>query len=196
MTDQSSSPLGEDVPPSELTSSNDRPSWETERRDDLAPWETDDRSKRGANGQFLPGNPGKAKGTPYKNTAAARRMAAEIAGIEPLQFMLKGLGYIHSRIVMEEQSEKPSARRLERLYDRGMSYARDAAPYCHPKFASITHTAQLEGPPIDIRSLDDQQLDVLILRLQRGSRPAAVDSTVIEGSAEKPGSDEPGAVSE
>ena len=186
MIDQSSSPLGEDVPPSELTSSNDRPSWETERRDDLAPWETDDRSKRGANGQFLPGNPGKAKGTPYKNTAAARRMAAEIAGIEPLQFMLKGLGYIRSRIVMEEQSEKPSARRLERLYDRGMSYARDAAPYCHPKFAAITHTAQLEGPPIDIRSLDDEQLDILILRLQRGSGGGAQPSPLIEGRAQEP----------
>ena len=113
-------------------------------------------------------------------------MAAEIAGIEPLQFMLKGLGFIHAQIVAEGQSEKPNAKTLTKLYETGMGFARDAAPYCHPKLASITHTAQLEGPPIDIRSLDDQQLDVLILRLQRGSGGGAQPSPLIEGRAEEP----------
>jgi hypothetical protein len=106
--------------------------------------------------------------------------------IEPLQFMLKGLGFIYAQIVAEEQSEKPSTRRLTRLYDRGMGYARDAAPFCHAKFVSINHTEQLEGPPIDIQSLDDQQLDILILRLQRGIREGAQLPPVIEGRAQEP----------
>jgi hypothetical protein len=104
--------------------------------------------------------------------------------------MLRGLGFIYSRILLEEQSERPSTRRLEKLYDRGMGYARDAAPYCHGKFATINHTAQLEGPPLDLRTLNDQQLDILILRLQRGTRPI-IDGDGAEVAEEEPGSDEP-----
>jgi hypothetical protein len=183
MTDDPS-PLGGDPPP-----------WEIEAaRADLARWETGlavDRSDRGENGRFIAGNPGRPKGIPSKNTAAARALAARLAGIEPLAFMLKGLGFIHAEIIIEEQSDRPNKNVLTKLYDRGMGYARDAAPYCHGKFATINHTAQLEGPPLDLRSLNDEQLDILILRLQRGTQRPIIDGTVAEGGTQEPGSDEP-----
>jgi hypothetical protein len=113
-------------------------------------------------------------------------MAAAIAGIEPLEFMLRGLGQVNGLIQEELKQPKPDAMKIIKLHEKGMGFARDAAPYCHPKFASITHTAQLEGPPIDIRSLDDEQLDILILRLQRGSGGDAQPSPLIEGRAEEP----------
>jgi hypothetical protein len=120
-----------------------------------------------------------------EGSIAARRLAAKLAGIDPLTFMLKGLGFIHNQIVIEETGEARLAT-LTELYDRGMDYARDAAPYCHGKFATINHTAQLEGPPLDLRALNDQQLDILILRLQRGTRRPIIDGAVAEVTEEEP----------
>jgi hypothetical protein len=116
-------------------------------------------------------------------------MAAAIAGIQPLEFMLRGLGQVNGLILEELKRDKPDAMKIIKLHEKGMGFARDAAPYCHPKFASITHAAQLEGPPLDLRSLNDQQLDVLILRLQRGTRRDADAGVVPEGAAQETGSD-------
>jgi hypothetical protein len=168
----------------------DPPPWEIDAARHLPRWELDNpvRRERDVLGRFVTGNLGRPAGVQNKttSTAAARQLAARLAGLEPLQFMLKGLGFVHGRIVLEEQSDKPSTRRLERLYDRGMSYARDAAPYCHGKLATINHTAQLEGPPLDLRALNDQQLDILILRLQRGTRRPIIDGAVAEVTEEEP----------
>ena len=186
MVDDEPSPLGGDPPAWEINEAR-RPPWETEP--ERPPWETVVRSDRDAFGQFAKGNPGRPKGIAPKAGPAARRLAARLAGIEPLPFLLRALGYCYSNILIEEAREKPSTRRLDRLYDRGVGYARDAAPYCHGKLATITNVAQLEGPPLDLRTLNDQQLDILILRLQRGTRRPIIDGAVAEVTEEEPRSD-------
>jgi hypothetical protein len=64
---------------------------------------------------------GRQKGTPNRATAAR---AAEIAasGLTPLQFMLQVL------------------RDTKRTHAERYKAAVDAAPYVHPKFASVAHT--------------------------------------------------------
>jgi hypothetical protein len=77
----------------------------------------------------LPKSGGRQKGTPNKATAAK---AAEVAasGLTPLDYLLS--------VMRDDQVPRP-----ERV-----DAANKAAPYIHPKLASIEHTGEDGGPLI------------------------------------------------
>ena len=80
---------------------------------------------------------GRQKGTPNKATAAR---VAEIAatGETPLAFMLR---------VMRDESKEFAVR---------LDAAKGAAPYVHPKLATIEHTGK-DGGPIETADVSDNE---------------------------------------
>ncbi|WP_245421899.1 hypothetical protein [Rhodoplanes serenus] len=81
---------------------------------------------------------GRRKGTPNKATA---KREAEIAasGLTPLEFMLG---------VMRDEKETRDVR---------LDAAKSAAPYVHPKLASVNHRGQIGV--YDLTKATDEQLD-------------------------------------
>lgn len=83
---------------------------------------------------------GRKPGTPNRVTAA-KAAAIAVSGLTPLDYMLS---------VLRDES----ADRHER-----MEAARNAAPYIHPKFASLEHSGHLQTfpvGPIEIRLVKAQ----------------------------------------
>jgi hypothetical protein len=75
---------------------------------------------------------GRKKGTPNRATAEKAKKIAE-SGLTPLDFMLD---------VMRDPA---------REYPIRMDAAKSAAPYVHPKLASIEHTGA-DGGPIEVKT--------------------------------------------
>ena len=82
---------------------------------------------------------GRRKGTPNKATAVRQ---AEIAGsgLTPLDFMLS--------VMRDEQAD--TATRLDA--------AIKAAPYCHPRLATIDHTHSRDGGPRAVYLISDKPM--------------------------------------
>lgn len=79
----------------------------------------------------LPKTGGRAKGTPNKRTLA-RQSKMALSGLTPLEFMLRVL-------------RNPKATMEERMWA-----ADKAAPYMHPKLASVEHSGPA-GNPIKVQ---------------------------------------------
>lgn len=96
-----------------------------------------------ARGGSRPGA-GRRKGTPNKASAERQRRVAE-NGQTPLEYMLK---------VMRDS--KASDQRRDDM-------AKAAAPYVHPKLASMQHTGRNGGPiqSVDFTKMSDDDLDRL-----------------------------------
>lgn len=77
---------------------------------------------------------GRQKGTPNRATAAKAKEIAE-SGLTPLDFMLE---------VLRDPTQE---------YPIRMDAAKSAAPYVHPKLASIEHTGDADNP-IHIAEVD------------------------------------------
>jgi len=110
---------------------------------------------------------GRTKGTP--NRATARR-ESEIAqsGITPLQYMLK--------VMRDEEADK----------ERRDDMAKAAAPYVHPKLASMQHTGKGGGPIqtvnlTDLTQDDLERLESLFGNLAHSASDDAEDDTGGEG---------------
>lgn len=68
-------------------------------------------------------------------------------GITPLEVMLKAM-----RVHAENED-----------WDTASAFAKDAAPYMHPKFASVQHTGPNGGPvKIDLTNLPPDEIERLI----------------------------------
>jgi hypothetical protein len=77
---------------------------------------------------------GRPKGAP--NKANAERQAAIVAsGLAPLDYLLS---------VLRDESADPHER---------MEAAKSAAPYVHPRLASIEHAGKDDGSPIQIKEI-------------------------------------------
>jgi hypothetical protein len=80
-------------------------------------------------------NAGRKRGTPNKATAA-RQAEVEASGITPLEYMLK---------VLRDENANPHQR---------FEAAKSAAPYVHPKLASIQHGNDLDNPLNSVTDAD------------------------------------------
>lgn len=77
---------------------------------------------------------GRKKGTPNKATAAKARQI-EASGLAPLDYMLT--------VLRDERAEQHAR----------MEAAKAAAPYVHPRLASIEHTGK-DGGPIEVTRIE------------------------------------------
>jgi hypothetical protein len=87
---------------------------------------------------------GRRKGTPNKATAKREREVSR-SGLTPLEYMLKVM------------------RNAKASDDRRDDMAKAAAPYVHPKLASMQHTGRGGGPiqTVDLSKLSGDALDQL-----------------------------------
>lgn len=79
---------------------------------------------------------GRKKGTPNRATAEKAKKIAE-SGLTPLDFMLQ---------VMRDPSQEDAVR---------LDAAKAAAPYVHPKLATIQHTGA-NGGPIEVKTTETE----------------------------------------
>lgn len=97
---------------------------------------------------------GRKKGTPDKRTKA-RYDAIAAAGVTPLQYLLQGLGYWHEQIRIElAKGADASEERLAAAFAADKEFARDAAPYCHSRLASVDHSGRVD---LDLTRLTEEQ---------------------------------------
>lgn len=92
-------------------------------------------------GGARPGS-GRKKGSKNKVQPQAERRAhaREVAGIEPRDFLLRGLRFYNEKIDDElAKGEKADRAEIDRCYAIGREYAKDAAPYVHPKLQAMPH---------------------------------------------------------
>ena len=101
---------------------------------------------------------GRTKGVPNRATAARQeQIAAE--GATPLDVMLENMRFAHEHAAevlakvmsLEPEGETPGEgldafRELLRFRQIAEDCAKDAAPYVHPKLASIEHKGSKENP--------------------------------------------------
>ena len=102
---------------------------------------------------------GRQKGTPNK-AKANRDLAIRIAGIEPKQFLLNGLGFYQGLIEAEiEKGADADLTALREAFTAGREFAKDAAPYCHSRMPQLTELTGLGGGPIETetRVIDDTE---------------------------------------
>lgn len=98
---------------------------------------------------------GRQKGTPNRRTSE-RMQAIEAGGAMPLEIMLGA-----ARTLWAKAHEGGSVD-LD-MVERASSMAKDAAPYVHPRLASVAHTGR-DGGPIavaDLSRLSNDQLATL-----------------------------------
>lgn len=96
----------------------------------------------------------------------SRDAAIESAGITPRDFLIAGLAFHYKQVRTEQRKgAKADAHKIADAFAAGREFAKDAAPYCHAKLASIEHSGREGGPPIKVESLTDAQLDILIERI-------------------------------
>lgn len=89
---------------------------------------------------------GRRKGTLNRRTREIAEQAAT-SGLTPLEVMLRAM----------------SEHVKEKRWDQAAVFAKDAAPYMHPRLAAVEHTGR-DGGPIEFRdlsSLDDDELIAL-----------------------------------
>lgn len=121
---------------------------------------------------------GRQKGTRNKATAARQeQVAAE--GVTPLDVMLENMRFAHkhaAEVLAKVMSLEPEAsgegldayRELLRFRQIAQDCAKDAAPYVHPKLASIVHKGDKENPlTLLLESIDGQTRG-----LPKGKAPA------------------------
>ena len=82
---------------------------------------------------------GRLKGMPNKATLKREKAIAE-TGLTPLDYMLA---------VLRNEDNAPDLR---------LDAAKSAAPYCHPKLATITHNGPDGGPMVFVLSKEDVAL--------------------------------------
>lgn len=101
---------------------------------------------------------GRAKGTQNKATAARQEQVAA-DGVTPLDVMLENMRFAHEHAAevlakvmsLEPEGETPGQgldayREMLRFRQIAEDCAKDAAPYVHPKLASIVHKGDKENP--------------------------------------------------
>lgn len=88
---------------------------------------------------------GRQKGAKNKKRAT-RALAIQLAGVEPKAFLLKGLAYCEAQINAELAKPKPDRDKIAKAFAVGQGFAKDAAPYCHSRLASIEHSGPEGGP--------------------------------------------------
>ncbi|MFU0503639.1 hypothetical protein [Pseudaminobacter sp. NGMCC 1.201702] len=111
---------------------------------------------------------GRQKGTPNRATARREREISK-SGMTPLEYMLKVM-----------RNPKADAGRRDDM-------AKAAAPYVHPKLASMQHTGRNGGPiqTVDItrlKGMSDQELEVL--------ERALVQIGIVDGDPGREGGEE------
>ena len=89
---------------------------------------------------------GRARGTPNR-AKANRQRAIEIAGIEPKEFLLNGMAFYQQQIANElAKGDFADPKAIAAAYAAGREYAKDAAPYCHARLASMEMAGKAGGP--------------------------------------------------
>lgn len=111
---------------------------------------------------------GRKRGSPNKASAERQKKVAA-TGDTPLDYMLK---------VMRDKKADPSRRD---------DMAKAAAPYVHPKLASMQHTGRNGGPiqTMDVTKLTDEQLDALHAALGGVANAAGGDPDAGRGGDSK-----------
>lgn len=98
---------------------------------------------------------GRQKGTPNRRTTE-RMQAIEAGGAMPLEIMLGAARTLWAKAHEGETVDLD-------MVERAGSMAKDAAPYVHPRLASVAHTGR-DGGPIavaDLSRLSNDQLATL-----------------------------------
>jgi hypothetical protein len=122
---------------------------------------------------------GRQKGAQNK-AKANRELAIRIAGIEPKQFLLNGMGFYQAQIEAElAKGSKADTAKLAAAFAAGKDFAKDAAPYCHARLAAIEHMGK-GGGPIEYSDVRDR-LARLIAR-EAAAGVAGSDTTESDGS--------------
>ena len=106
---------------------------------------------------------GRQKGVQNK-AKANRELAIRIAGIEPKQFLLNGMGYYQAQIEAElAKGGKADGDKIAASFTAGRDFAKDAAPYCHSRLGSIEHSGPNKGPisVVDLTKASDDQIRAL-----------------------------------
>ena len=90
---------------------------------------------------------GRKKGAKNKRTLATEALVK--AGIEPLEVMLANMRHAF------DEAQRLTGAKAKAARNEAQNCARDAAPYCHHRLASIEHTGK-DGGPIETREVTDE----------------------------------------
>jgi hypothetical protein len=97
---------------------------------------------------------GRRKGTPNKATAE-RQAAVAATGRTPLDVMLNNMRWADQeadRLLATGSEALETNRAVLQLKELACEWARDAAPYVHPRLAAIAHRhVNADGTPIALR---------------------------------------------
>jgi hypothetical protein len=122
---------------------------------------------------------GRPRGARSKKRAA-RELAVAVAGITPMDFLLEGLAF-HAKLIRHEQAKGAAADDavIAAAYAAGREYAKDAAPYCHAKLASIEHNGP-GGGAIEVTAVDARErLAALIAAAARVEMGTVIDGRAV-----------------
>jgi hypothetical protein len=90
-------------------------------------------------------NSGRKKGTPNKSTQAMREVLAQAGERTPLEFLMQVMN-APAPTQLEGESMKVYLLRYRVWADQSFEAAKAAAPYYHPRLASVEQTGKDGGP--------------------------------------------------
>lgn len=110
---------------------------------------------------------GRKKGSGNK-ASKNRKLAIAVAGIEPKDFLLNGLAFYNKKIQEElAKGASGSVAEVVLAYGAGKEFAKDAAPYCHPRLAAVEHSGPGKGP-IELKDVSDaDRVRAMVLLLSK-----------------------------
>ena len=104
---------------------------------------------------------GRRRGSPNAETIR-RAEAIAAAGITPKQYLLNGLGHYQGIITAEmAKGTKADQGKIAAAYAAGKEFAKDVAPYVHPRLAAM-ELAGKDGGPVEVTT---DARDVIARRL-------------------------------
>jgi hypothetical protein len=87
---------------------------------------------------------GRKKGLPNKATQARQaKIAAE--GVTPLDVLIDGMRFHHARANEARNATPPDTDTAARELKEAGGFAKEAAPYVHPKLATVEHAGKDGG---------------------------------------------------
>lgn len=137
-------------------------------------------------GEGRPG-PGRPRGLPNRASIARQEQIAR-SGATPLDAMIQKMRWHMNKAARElkrieeaAQAQQPyDTKVLEAALDKANEAAKDAAPFVHPKLASITMDAHHSGS-VDLSLLSDEELNVFY-RIR--AKLASADALAASGAPE------------
>jgi len=117
---------------------------------------------------------GRKKGTPNRASIYRQQKAAE-SGPMPTDVMLDAMRHHYTLVLEERQKSRPDRKLVAAELALAHGYARDAAPYYHPKLATLHSNVNLTG------RLTLEQLIIASMPQMLGANEDGPDGPIIEG---------------